>query len=414
MSIKNKHVLFISYDGLTDPLGQSQVLPYLIGLSKSGYSIAIISAEKADKYDINKTLITELCNAATIQWLPVFYTKKPPILSTVWDMYKIYKKAIRLYNRQPYALVHCRSYLSAIVGSILKKKTSCKMLFDIRGFWADERLDGKTWNNSNPAYWLVYRYFKKKEVELFEQADGVISLTHNAKKEIVTQIAPKVEAEKITVIPCCADLALFDKTKISKESQHDFRKEFGIAETDFVLSYLGSVGTWYRLDEMFNFFGRLLLQKPNSKFLIISASDPAYILSVMQQQNIPRDSIIITKAARKDVAAVLSLSHCSIFFYDQVYSIKACSPTKQGEIMSLGIPIICNDGIGDTSAILKKHEAGVIVSDFTINAYDKAINYLLTTLFDAAKIQAAAHEEFDLVNGVNAYEKTYEKMLSTK
>ena len=43
----NKNVLYISYDGMTDPLGQSQVLPYLSGLSKEGYSFHLISFETA-------------------------------------------------------------------------------------------------------------------------------------------------------------------------------------------------------------------------------------------------------------------------------------------------------------------------------------------------------------------------------
>jgi len=43
-------ILYISYDGMTDPLGQSQVIPYLIGLSQKGYVITIISCEKEDKF----------------------------------------------------------------------------------------------------------------------------------------------------------------------------------------------------------------------------------------------------------------------------------------------------------------------------------------------------------------------------
>ena len=44
ISIMNK-ILYLTYDGLTDPLGQSQVLPYLIELSKNN-EIHIISCEK--------------------------------------------------------------------------------------------------------------------------------------------------------------------------------------------------------------------------------------------------------------------------------------------------------------------------------------------------------------------------------
>ena len=412
MSTKSSHVLFISYDGLTDPLGQSQVLPYLVGLSKSGYSISVISAEKKDKFEATNKIITEICQSAHINWLPVFYTKKPPILSTLWDMYKIYKQAIQLYSENPYQLIHCRSYLSAIVGEIIKQKKPIKLLFDIRGFWADERLDGKTWNIKNPAYNLVYRYFKSKEVTLFENSDGIISLTQNAKNEIVSNIAPNVRAEKITVIPCCAHLDLFNKECININTQDNFRKELGIQATDTVLSYLGSVGSWYRLDEMFVFFSRLLLQKPTAKFLIISASDKGYILSEMERKGIPKESVIITKAARKDVATILSLSTFSIFFYDNVYSIKACSPTKQGEIMSLGIPIVCNDGIGDTTEILNKYHAGFTVAHFSLTEYDSVIHQLLNAEFGTKLIQDGARKEYNLQDGIVAYKKTYDKLLS--
>ena len=44
-----KKVLYITYDGMTDPLGQSQVLPYLVGLSEKGYKFTILSFEKKER-----------------------------------------------------------------------------------------------------------------------------------------------------------------------------------------------------------------------------------------------------------------------------------------------------------------------------------------------------------------------------
>ena len=38
--------LYLSYDGISDPLGQSQVLPYLKGLARLGHKIHLISFEK--------------------------------------------------------------------------------------------------------------------------------------------------------------------------------------------------------------------------------------------------------------------------------------------------------------------------------------------------------------------------------
>jgi len=43
-------VLYISYDGMTDPLGQSQVISYLAGLSRKGYRIHLLSSEKKNRF----------------------------------------------------------------------------------------------------------------------------------------------------------------------------------------------------------------------------------------------------------------------------------------------------------------------------------------------------------------------------
>ena len=55
--IKKPKILFIMYDGLTDPLGQSQVLSYIKYLSKD-YSFDIIGYEKSEIYESQKIYIS--------------------------------------------------------------------------------------------------------------------------------------------------------------------------------------------------------------------------------------------------------------------------------------------------------------------------------------------------------------------
>ena len=69
-------VLYISYDGMTDPLGQSQVLPYLTGLSKKGFNIILISFEKQERFTGTKPLIEKLCQEAGHCMEPVNVHKK--------------------------------------------------------------------------------------------------------------------------------------------------------------------------------------------------------------------------------------------------------------------------------------------------------------------------------------------------
>jgi hypothetical protein len=40
----------------------------------------------------------------------------------------------------------------------------------MRGFWADERVEGKIWNVKNPVYRKAYQFFKQKEKEFLTGA----------------------------------------------------------------------------------------------------------------------------------------------------------------------------------------------------------------------------------------------------
>ena len=101
----NKSILYVSYDGMTDSLGQSQVIPYLTVLSKNGYDIHILSAEKPEAYAKRKDFIGKLLSGNNIQWHPVPYTKKPPIVSTVKDVFRMKKEARRLHKQYNFNII---------------------------------------------------------------------------------------------------------------------------------------------------------------------------------------------------------------------------------------------------------------------------------------------------------------------
>ena len=107
---------------MTDPLGQSQVLPYLCGLSKMGFEFDLISFEKPDKFSLHQTLIEKICSEHNITWHPIPYTKNPPVLSTIYDLFKMNNMANKLYQQKKFEAVHCRSYIPAIIGRQLKLK----------------------------------------------------------------------------------------------------------------------------------------------------------------------------------------------------------------------------------------------------------------------------------------------------
>lgn len=406
-----KTVLYISYDGMTDSLGRSQVLPYLCGLSEQGYNVTLISAEKPEAYESGKSAVNKIVSESGIDWQPVGYTKRPPIVSTLKDIFKIRRKAVELYRHKRFDIVHCRSYISAFVGLALKRRFGCRFVFDMRGFYADERVDGGIWNTQRLVYRMVYNFFKKKEKTFMTESDAIVSLTHSAKSEILSWNLQDVANEKITVIPCCADTKHFDYERQNIQDVEKWRNVLNINTDNYVLSYLGSVGTWYMLPEMMDFFSELLKLRSNAVFLLITRDSRQLIMDEALRHNIPENKIIVQPATRDEVPQLALLSDASLFFIKPVWSKKASSPTKLAELMSLGIPCLTNRGVGDVDAIMEENPIGILIDGWTASDYDTAISKLLTLPAEGRKIaRQQACDKFSLETGVLAYKQIYERL----
>jgi glycosyltransferase involved in cell wall biosynthesis len=404
-----KRILYLSYDGMTDPLGQSQVLPYLIGLGKKGYQFTLISFEKPGRYATARDAIASLCNSYGIEWHPLIYTKSPPIFSTIKDIESLKSKIRSLNKVKRFDIVHCRSYITAITGLWMKRKWGTRLIFDMRGFWADERVDGGLWNIKNPVFATIYRYFKRKERQFLETSDHIISLTNAARKEMESWYASEKFAP-IEVIPCCVDLNLFDPSTINPLEAETIKNQLQIGVDQKIISYVGSIGTWYLLDEMIDFFSVFLQGNPGAVFLFVTKDNNEEISKVFERKNIPLTSLRMVSAERNQVPLYISISDYSIFFITPAYSKKASSPTKQGEIMAMGIPVICNDHVGDTSIVVEKYDAGIVVKEFSREAYKAFVKTLAGKSFDKHAIRQGAGEFFSLDTGIKKYSAVYEKL----
>lgn len=397
---------------MTDNLGQSQVLPYLNGLSKKGCEIHLISFEKFDNTSERYKSVEKLISSSNINWHPLGYHAKPPVISTLFDVRNMIKKAKQLHQTHGFDLVHCRSYISALAGLELKKTKKVPFIFDIRGFWADERVDGKIWNLKNPIFNLIYRYFKQKEKEFLAQANQVISLTNEAENEIHSW--PGFEKIPIEVIPCCADLSHFSPLSIDLSTQNEWRRKLKL-ENEMLLCYLGSVGTWYLLDEMLLLFKKVQALNSQAHFLFISSDDPKIIKSAAKNLGIDEQYILVKESNRKDLPSLLSLCDASIFFIKKAYSKKASSPTKMGELMGMNIPIICNSGVGDVASIIQESGGGIIIHDFEDSTLEKGAKNLLNELKikkEHYKIEVVKHY-FDLDIGIEKYWKCYQRITQS-
>ncbi len=255
-------VLYLSYTGMTEALGQSQVLTYLSELVKLGHEIDVVSFEKPAFYIQNQPFITRCCSAHGLHWHPKKYHSRPVVLSTLWDLLVLGKAAIQLHRWKKFEIVHCRGYLCAIIGRYMQRRFGCRFIFDMRGFWADEKLESGAWRPV--SFRPVYRFFKRKEQLFFKTADKTVSLTHAGKAEITRRDwAP---AEKVGVVPTCVNFDYFPA--FSQEVRTTVRAELAIPRAAKVLLYSGSLGGNYDPRTLFRVFRTFYNSYPNSYFLI--------------------------------------------------------------------------------------------------------------------------------------------------
>ena len=90
-----------------------------------------------------------------------------------------------------------------------------------------------------------------------------------------------------------------------------------------------------------------------------------------------------------------------------VFSKTASSPTKMGEMLALGLPIVTNAGVGDVEAMVMDMDCGVAIRSFEEESYVRALDRLRAMTSSNEERRRRALPWFDLEVGVDRYDQVY-------
>lgn len=395
-------VLYITYDGLRDPLGQSQILPYLNALAKKSIKMVILSFEKKEAF--KKTNLLDKINNELAQnriiWQRLKYHKRPCFLVTLYDVICGYINGLFLINKYRLNIVHARGYISAFIAFCLKKSIRIKFIFDMRGFWVDEKVDAGFWGKES----ISYRIAKRLEKSMLNLADEVIVLTEKAKLFLISHA---LKPEKyIEVIPTCVDLKLFEPLKGAKK---------GFLQNKVVILYSGSIGTFYAFKEIVEFFKIFRERARNSFFLALVNNEKHIAEDVLNISGVTNDSYKVLALSHLEVPDWVKEADVSLMFYHRGNSYAGCCPAKFAESLACGVPVIINKSIGDCDDIVEDERIGFVIEDFTESAYKKTVDQFLSILKerDSMRIRCRniAEKFFSLERGVEKYSEVYNKLI---
>lgn len=411
MGLEGRRVLFVSYNGMLDPLGQTQVIPYLRELAKRGVGFTLLSFERDKAFapegvQKSKELRQEL-EAQGIEWHWLRYHQRPSLPATMYDVAAGIRKAGSLIKRNRIGLVHARAHIPATIALALKKSLGTKMIFDLRGLMAEEYVDAEHWRKDS----LPYRLTKSTERRVFAATDAVVTLTEKI-WPIINQW-PGLQGRDVhhTVVPCCVDLSLFDFSEAERMKR---RAELGLDDGRFTIVYSGSLDGWYLTEKMADFFASFRRRRPDAHLLWLTNGSHDRVKQLMNSRNIAANHFSVLSVPARLVPSYLSAADAGLSFIKRCFSKMASSPTKNAEYLASGLPLIINAGIGDSDALVNDWKAGALLEDFTEDEYARVGKLIETLAADPdvrRKARAVAQQVFDLETiGAERYAALYERV----
>ena len=124
------------------------------------------------------------------------------------------------------------------------------------------------------------------------------------------------------------------------------------------------------------------------------------------------DRLVILSASRDEVPELMAAADLGIFFIKPVFSKTASSPTKMGEMLAVGLPIVTNAGVGDVEQMVDDMGCGVAIHDFTTESYARAIDRVEHLPGSAMDRRTRARPWFDVELGIERYDRVYRELLA--
>jgi glycosyltransferase involved in cell wall biosynthesis len=377
MISKGTPVLYVSYDGLLEPLGASQVVPYVERLAARGFSMEVLSFEKSADLDdeSRRRALASRLDRAGVRWSPRRYHRRPSSPATLYDVAAGILAGLdwsrRNGGRVALRLVHSRSYVAGLIGLALKRVTGARLIFDTRSFLVDERIESGMWR----ADAAVARVARRVERELLEHSDATVVVTR-AGEQALASLAPGRRLPRSRVIRPCADLERFRPAADPTEA----RAALGLPQAPIVV-HAGALGTWYLGEETFA-IGKSFAEQGGGRFVVLTRElDVARGLD-----SLTHAGALVRALHHEEMPCWLAAADAGLALVRPDPAKRGSTPVKLAEYLGCGLAVAATHHVGD----LDEDLAGSSVA-FTFDPGEHAAA-VAERLLAAARLPARVRE----------------------
>ena len=382
--------LYISYNGMGEPLVRSQVLNYQERLTAMGLSADLLTFEKISPE--NEAAIRAELAAHGIQWSWLPYNGHRCAKGSLRDVAAGMREILKRRGRIDF--VHARSFIPALMAYTAKLRGGPDYLYDVRGFFAHEkRYKGRI---KSDAQFRVVRWL---EGRLYKGASAIVTLTAAAMRVIERDYLGANPDLPRAVIPTCVDLSRYEgpRRPLDPEAPR--------------LVYSGSLGAGYLPDEVFRFFAVVRDTLPKATLEILTRSDASIAAQSAAKAGLTQADYTLRSLTPAEMPAALKDCDAALSLIAPDFSKIASCPTKMAEYLAAGLVVVANgEMIGDVGEQLRTTGAGITIDEFGPEAISNAAGQMIAMLHNDRQLcraQSAAADLFSLASGVEQYAALY-------
>ena len=324
-------LLYVTYDGLLEPLGSAQVVPYVRALAADGLPVHVVSFEKAaDRGTPREVALRTELDQLDIRWTALKYHSGKALIATGWDLLRGRRMVTDIAWRTPRAFVHARSYVAAAMALPAARRFSAPLVFDMRGFWIDERLESGRWG---AEHWAV-RPARRLERTLLKEAAAVIHLSQRGREAV--KALGTVSTPHQPVVPTCVDMARFappaDRTEAKLAKGWDPRP---------VMVHAGTLSGWYLAEETLA-TGRRFVER-GGRFVVLTR-EPEAVTRLADGVDFAPE---LRTVWPEEMPGWLAAADVGLALVRPSFSKQASMPTRVAEYLSSGLAVAATAGVGD-------------------------------------------------------------------
>lgn len=375
-------VVYLSLDPVSSGVGFSQVFLYVEALAQNGSSIKLISLEN----EIDETLYQRLL-AVGVEWVQLPFGSKG--LAGGFLRFMRLRKSVNGAE-----FVHARSDIAAIAALSGGAK---KILWDFRGFWIDQRVA----IGSTSRYSPVRLIFRLIELILYRRVDHINVLTDSARDELRRRFGHRPDHD-FSAIPTCVDTERFSPpqppTVLSAKKPRERPITFGL---------VGSLNNFYDIPLMLKLVAAYA-DHGQAKLLIATPERTRW------EEKFGAFEHERYFSSPEEVPEILSKTDVGLCLCreDGGIALKGAMPTKIGEFLASGKPIVVNSGLSDACEIVRTYRCGVVVKpESKIHEVIGELNGLLAEIGTSERCRRAALERFSLQTGVRKLQSAYSSCM---